>query len=43
MNVLDLFLQGDAISRGVALTLLAMSVCSWVAPSFSAISWNDGR
>jgi biopolymer transport protein ExbB len=30
MNVLDLFLQGDAISRGVALTLLAMSVCSWV-------------
>jgi hypothetical protein len=30
VNVLDLFLQGDAISRGVALTLLAMSVCSWV-------------
>lgn len=30
MSVLDLFLQGDAISRGVALTLLAMSVCSWV-------------
>ena len=30
MSMLDLFLQGDAISRGVALTLLAMSVCSWV-------------
>lgn len=30
MSVLDLFLQGDTISRGVALTLLAMSVCSWV-------------
>lgn len=30
MNVLDRFLQGDAISRCVAAGLLAMSVCSWV-------------
>lgn len=30
MSVVDLFLQGDAIGRAVALALLAMSVCSWV-------------
>ena len=30
MSVFNLFLQGDPISRGVALALLAMSVCSWV-------------
>jgi biopolymer transport protein ExbB len=30
MNVLQLFTQGDAISRLVALLLLAMSVASWV-------------
>jgi len=30
MNVVDLFWQGDAISRGVAIGLLLMSVVSWV-------------
>ena len=30
MNVLQLFTQGDAVSRFVALLLLAMSVASWV-------------
>lgn len=30
MNVLDVFMQGDAVSRGVALCLLCMSVASWV-------------
>jgi biopolymer transport protein ExbB len=30
MNLAQLFLQGDALARGVALLLLAMSVASWV-------------
>ena len=30
MNALQLFLQGDGITKGVALLLLAMSVGSWV-------------
>lgn len=30
MNVIDVFLQGDAVSHGVALCLLSMSVASWV-------------
>lgn len=30
MNVVQLFWQGDALTRGVALLLLAMSVGSWV-------------
>ncbi|NDP39936.1 MAG: MotA/TolQ/ExbB proton channel family protein [Rhodoferax sp.] len=30
MNPAQLFWQGDALTRGVALLLLAMSVCSWV-------------
>jgi biopolymer transport protein ExbB len=30
MNALDLILQGDAISVGVAVALLLMSICSWV-------------
>ena len=30
MNAFDLLRQGDAVSKGVALTLLIMSVCSWV-------------
>ena len=30
MNAFDLLRQGDAVSKGVALTLLVMSVCSWV-------------
>ena len=30
MNVLQLFLQGDAVTQAVALLLLAMSVGSWV-------------
>ncbi len=30
MNVLHLFLQGDAVTQGVALLLLMMSVASWV-------------
>ena len=30
MNVYDLFSQGDAITRAVAMLLLAMSVASWV-------------
>lgn len=30
MNAVQLFLQGDAVTRGVALLLLAMSVGSWV-------------
>ncbi len=30
MNLLQLFSQGDAVSRSVALLLLAMSVASWV-------------
>ena len=30
MSVVDLYLQGDAIGRTVALAMLAMSVCSWV-------------
>jgi len=31
MNIAQLFWQGDALTRGVALLLLAMSVASWVA------------
>lgn len=31
MNLAQLFLQGDALARSVALLLLAMSVASWVA------------
>jgi biopolymer transport protein ExbB len=31
MSLAQLFLQGDALSRAVALLLLAMSVASWVA------------
>ena len=30
MNILDLLLKGDAVSSGVAVLLLAMSVGSWV-------------
>ena len=30
MSLLDIFTQGDAVGRSVALLLLAMSVCSWV-------------
>jgi biopolymer transport protein ExbB len=30
MNLLQLFTQGDAVSHGVAMLLLAMSVASWV-------------
>lgn len=30
MNILDLLAQGDAVSKGVALLLLAMSIASWV-------------
>ena len=30
MQLLDLFTQGDAVSRAVALLLLGMSVASWV-------------
>ena len=30
MGVLQTVMQGDAVSRGVALLLLAMSVASWV-------------
>ncbi|MDO9144615.1 MULTISPECIES: MotA/TolQ/ExbB proton channel family protein [Comamonadaceae] len=30
MNLAQLFLQGDALARGVALLLLVMSVASWV-------------
>jgi biopolymer transport protein ExbB len=30
MSVWELLFRGDAVSRGVSLALLAMSVCSWV-------------
>jgi biopolymer transport protein ExbB len=30
MNLIELLTQGDAVSKGVALTLLVMSVSSWV-------------
>ncbi len=37
MNVLHIFLQGDAVTRGVGLLLLAMSVGTWVV-----ILWKGG-
>jgi len=37
MNVLDLLLRGDAVTGGVALVLLAMSVSSWVVILWKAM------
>ncbi len=36
MNLLDLLVQGDAVSRAVALLLLAMSVATWVVIAWKA-------
>jgi biopolymer transport protein ExbB len=36
MNVFDFFLQGDALTQGVALLLLAMSVACWVVILYKA-------
>jgi len=36
MNVFDFFLQGDALTQGVALLLLAMSVGCWVVILYKA-------
>lgn len=37
MNAFDLLLQGDTVSKGVALVLLVMSVASWVVILWKAL------